>query len=238
MSGEAARTLNGRGVLSPVQALARTKDDLDLQDLIARARVGNLPLTRPLRDNEPKKLNDVHLNMIYMRAAGIPQKRIAEILDYQDPQVSIVLNHPFSRIILNRMQALAATQAVDINAKLDALAPHAVEAIEDVITDRTANAKTRKDTAFELLRMTGYGKKEEKTVRHEFVVPAQHAGLLSESIRESREIEDAVVVDVGGPGSDPLGSSDLAPDDGERPPLDDFQAPTIHSFGEDDDEDE
>lgn len=214
----AARALSEFGVPEPSDAVALVAADEKLQDLILRAREGSLPLSRPLDTWEPKKLNEAHIQMIYLASCGIPQNRIAEIMDYDESRVSVALGHPYSRLIAARISALAAVTVTDINARIKRMAPQALDAIEDILTDKTAPAKVKKETAFDLLAIGGYGEHKQLDVNHRISIASDKADLLTKAIHESSQLPEAQVLYIGPsrgePGSGDLRhSADLAPAD-------------------------
>jgi hypothetical protein len=214
----AARALSEYGVQEPSDAVALAAADEKLQDLILRAREGSLPLSRPLETWEPRKLNEAHIQMIYLASCGVPQNRIAEITDYDESRVSVALNHPYSRLIAARISALAAVTVTDINARIKRMAPAALETIEDVLTDKTATAKVRAQTAFDLLAIGGYGENRQVDVNHKISVASDKADLLTRAIQESAQLPESQVLYIGPvrgePGSGDLRhSADLAPAD-------------------------
>jgi predicted XRE-type DNA-binding protein len=176
----------------------------ELQGLFHRAMQGTLPRIRTLKEWEPDKLNARHIQMIMMRAGGMPQNAIAEILDVTEGNVSVVLNHPDSQFLLTKVLSYAAESVTDIPARVKA---HAGEALDVALhwmrhgSDRVASGN-----AFKILAMAGYGEEQKTTIRHEVTMPKEQASLLTQALSESRDITPLVRV-VNGPGDAPSGTA-------------------------------
>lgn len=199
----------------------------DVEELFEIAMAGLLPRNRSLKPWEPAKLNPRHLQIIMLKATGLKNKVIAKMLDIKEPNVSVVVNHPDSQLILAKMLASASQNVTDVQAKLEAAAPAITERLVGIALNSKSEAIAAK-VGFGLIDRAGYGAKQkvEAEVKHSFSVPADHAALLSDAIREASNIQDAeyVIVNEGVPPGGPAsGRSESGPrhsldsDTGEPP---------------------
>lgn len=170
-----------------------------VQNLMRRARLGTLPLDRPLEYYEPRKLNSKHMSCIMLKAVGYKQNRIAELVDYDQGTVSKALNHPYAIRILATIHAESAKDAADIQKRLKKRAPSMVGVIEDVVFDEKTKPATRASNAFKWLELAGYGAAQKHEHKHEgqITVSDEKADQLREAIAESRQIEEADYVVLG-----------------------------------------
>lgn len=190
----------------------------ELEPFIAKLKAGAYPLSRQLKPNEPQKLNDRHLTAIFLRASGLKQSRVAQITGYTDSALSVILNHPYAQALLTRLAAHMASSVIDMEARVKAAAPEALDTVLEVMRDTNERGSVRSKNAFELLKLAGVGAKQESKVVHEFQVPKEQASLLTEAIRESRNIVDAEYVEiVQGDGSDVSASDSPAGEVGRLP---------------------
>lgn len=169
-----------------------------LEELFAEARRGALPRSRPLRSWEPQTLDDTHLQMIFLKATGVPQGEIARQFDYTESRVSIILNHPDAWTILDRLASMGGSSTGDlIEQRLRRLSEPAVSAIELALDARTLPVPAilaRAKLGFEVLSRNGYGRVVEHKHNHQVTVGGAAARLLAEAMRESREIPEASYV--------------------------------------------
>lgn len=170
----------------------------DIEESFQMAMAGLLPRSRELKPWEPEKLNPRHLQILMLKATGLKNRVIARLLNIQEGNVSIVVNHPDSQLILAKMLASASKQVIDVEAKIQAAAP----AITERLIGIAVNSKSEQVAAkvgFGLLDRAGYGAKQkiEAEHKHSLNVSPEHAHLLSAAIKEATEIEDAdyVIVD-------------------------------------------
>lgn len=162
----------------------------EIEAVIRKAREGSLPLPRPLKDWEPNRLNDRHFMMIFLRAATVPHNRIAEITQCDESRVSVVLNHPWSQMILTKMMSHAAAQVIDMDARLKATAPEMHDIALQVARDPTEKGSVRARTALNLLEKAGYSTVQKVQASHEFKLPTKQAERMIEALEESRDISD------------------------------------------------
>jgi predicted transcriptional regulator len=200
---------NGYGhkaVLPP--ASEGTAQRESIEDLFDAAMAGFLPRSRELKPWEPDKLNPRHLQIINLKAAGVSNTKIAEMLGIGETNVSIIVNHPDSKYLLARIVAYAAENVTDIRARIEASAALAHEKLMEVLTTSTKEDSIIK-VGFGLLDRAGYGavQKSESKVVNEIHMAKEEASLISQAIRESSSIEEAEYVILpeeqppGSPGS-------------------------------------
>lgn len=197
----------------------------EIERLFSMARNGEIPRGRELKPWEPASLSERHLAMVMARAGGSRQCDIALAFGATDSNVSVVLNHPDAVFILDRLQALAAIEPGDIQKRLDRLEEKAVSAMEDFFEAPVSQVGVveRAKMGFALLRQNGRGnpKKVEHDHKHRLQMPAEQVSLLSAALRESRQIEDATVLEIS---SSPLqqvspgGEHSLLPPGAAAPP--------------------
>jgi hypothetical protein len=177
---------------------------LAMEELFARCMSGLLPRSRPLKSWEPDTLDERHIQAILLRASGLQQKAIAAITGWDEPWVSVILNHPDAQYILTRLLSYAADNVIDLTARIKATAPEAFDTVVTVM--RTSNdEKVRTANAFEILKMAGYGSRPAAPAANTTVqqggvtvnvgqmnvatsVPTKGLGLLAAAISEAQGI--------------------------------------------------
>lgn len=163
--------------------------DTRMEPFFEAALAGTLPRLRRLRYWEPDTLNAQHLQIIMMKACGFSQTRIARLLGVTDGYISITVNHPDAQYLLAKMLSYAADKVIDIDARMDAMLPEALDILADVMRDDKTAAALRTKVAFGMLDRRGYGVIERKTVVSTTVnVAPEQAGLLTAAIGEAREL--------------------------------------------------
>lgn len=180
-----------------------------LDSLFARAMAGLIPRPRQLKAWEPELLDERHLHAILLRAGGMQQGQIAKMLNWSESWTSVVLNHPDAQYVLTRIVSFAADNVIDMETRIKAHAPEALDTIVEVMRE-SKDEKVRSTNAFELLKMAGYGSKkpEAPTINAQNVqinqgVPEKALTNLADAIRESRQIQEVIY-------SMPAGSGPLA----------------------------
>jgi transcriptional regulator len=182
-----------------------------IEELFDAALAGFLPRSRELKPWEPDKLNPRHLQIINLRAAGVSNRKISEMLNIGEANVSVVTNHPDAQYILARIIAYAAENVADVEARIRATAPLAHERLVDILTTSKKEESVIK-VAFGILDRAGYGAVQKAEVKqtHEVVVAKTEATLISQAIRESQQIQEAdyVFVSEDSPPGSPTRGSD------------------------------
>lgn len=169
----------------------------ELQGLFQRAMTGTLPRIRELKEWEPDKLNARHIQMVMMRACGMRNNDIAEILGVGEANVSVVLGHPDAQFLVTKILSYAAESVTDIPTRIKA---HAGEALDVALHwMRNGSDRVASNNAFRLLEMAGYGAETKSKVTHEVTLPKEQAGQLTRALAESREIHSSYRV-IPGPG--------------------------------------
>lgn len=170
-----------------------------LDSLFARAMGGLLPRERQLKSYEPDTLDERHLHAVLLRAGGMPQNKIAAFMGWEESWTSVVLNHPDAKYVLTRIISFAADNVIDMEARIKAHAPEALDTVVEVMRS-SQDEKLRSNNAFELLRMAGYGstkKADGPTINAQNVqinqgVPPKAIDNLADAIRESRQIAEVI----------------------------------------------
>jgi hypothetical protein len=202
----------GHAATTPPQSQGVAQRD-DIEDLFDAALAGFLPRSRELKPWEPDKLNARHLQIINMKAAGISNTKIAEILGVGEGNVSIVVNHPDSQYLLARIIAYAAENVADIRVRLEASAALAHEKLNEILLTSKKEESVIK-VGFGFLDRAGYGavQKTESKITNEIHMAKEDASLIHQAIRESSSIEEANYVML--PASKPPGSPGSIGSDG------------------------
>lgn len=163
-----------------------------LDHLFQQAMNNQLPRSRALKSWEPDKLDERHLHAILLRAGGMPQKDIAKMMGWEDSWTSIVLNHPDAQYVLTRIISYASDNVIDIQARIQAVAPEALDTVVEVMRT-TQDEKLRSQNAFEILKMAGYGAKPVSAptvqVNNFNQVPSPILENLTKALSESKEIQ-------------------------------------------------
>jgi hypothetical protein len=175
-----------------------TRQRESIEELFDAALAGFLPRSRDLKAWEPDKLNPRHLQVINLKAAGVSNKKIAEMLAISEPNVSVIVNHPDSQYILARIIAYAAENVVDVEARIRATAPLAHEKLVEILTTSPKQELVAK-VAFGFLDRAGYGAVQKAEIKQtvSISVPKEEANLIRDAIREASQIQDADYVILG-----------------------------------------
>ena len=165
---------------------------LELGELIQKAISGQLRPHRPLLPHQPDKLNAEHIQMIMMKAAGIPQGQIASVMQYTEAWVSTVLGHPVAKQVLAQVLAFAAQEIVDIPKRIKGMAPRMLDVIEEVTFDPKSKPELRSSNAFKMLEAAGYGAEQQHNHKHqhEVSIPKEQMGSFLAAMKESQQGKD------------------------------------------------
>lgn len=175
-----------------------------VEELIQRAMAGAIPRLRELKSWEPDKLNPIHMQIIMLRSTGMKQRRIAEYLGIVESRVSVVLRSPDAQYVLNKLISYAADNVSDMQTRIAAYAPEALDVAVEVM--RTSqNAGLRAKTAFEILGLAGYSKTQKVQVSGGVAVAHGSINLLASALRESGLIEEIEYAPASGNGLAPGG---------------------------------
>lgn len=177
-----------------------------IETLVAQALAGRLQRDRPLHEWEPDKLNPRHISVIMMRAVGYKQKRIAELLAYEQSTVSIILNHPDSRRILSAILTESAKKAANISATVQKHAPQMLDIVREVAEDREEKSHVRLKAAFKWLDMYNADRDRAGEGDSEVNLTEESANRLSQALEEASQARDVSYVMLGGGGSSSSGS--------------------------------
>ena len=192
----------------------------NVEVLLEAAVEGRLPRSRSLKPWEPAKLNPRTLQIVLLRATGLKQRMIAEMMDLDEGHVSVIVNHPDSQYLLTRLIGYAADEVVDIRTRIEAYTGEALDTVVEVMRN-TDDDKLRSANAFGILdRHYASAPKGGAAGSGDSVqMPAETMNLLVEALKETREIQDAqyVVVDAQ-EGADSSASMVPGPSSAGSPP--------------------
>lgn len=184
-----------------------------LELLFDLALKGELPRTRPLKPWEVEKLSPQHLDLIMGKACGVPQRTLAAYHGYTESHISQILNHPDARYLISRIMAFRTEGIADIQKRMEALVPIALDTLTDIMLDGKEDNKVK--IAFGILDRKGYGIKQESKVTHEFQIPQNQALNLTSALREAREIPSLEYADYTLVTEEQSGSSSDGSDGGQ-----------------------
>lgn len=160
-----------------------------LPALIKAAMEGNMPLTRPLKQWEPEKLNPMHVQMIFDRAMGMKPGEIAQKFDMDPNRVSVILNHPFAERILGAVMATLAERVTDPIERMRGFAHEMIDTKLELLRDKAAPKGLRNAIASDWLDRIGYGPKKqvEITTPQSPSVPTTAISRLADALAEARK---------------------------------------------------
>lgn len=211
-----------------------------LDSLFARAMSGLLPRQRALKSWEPDVLDERHLQALLMRAGGMTQAQIAKMFNWTESWTSVVMNHPDAQYVLTRLISFAADNVVDLETRIKAYAPEALDTAVEIMRSSQDEGQRSKN-AFEILKMAGYGSKKPEesgakpagttvNIGQVNVVPAAHVTNLADAIRESRQIKEvtyvlppAAMAPASDSGDSPASPGSSGNQDADEPPASDSQ---------------
>ena len=205
----------------PAEGLAAAQRAPGVQQAIAKALAGTLSRNRSLKYWEPKQLNEMHIQMILMRAAGFRQNEIARQLGVTDANVSVGLNHPDAQVVLATIIAHAADHVLDVRTRIKA---HAGEMF-DIITDLARNSpdeNVKARCAFGILDRAGYGEVKKVEASHDIRISDSAAERLERAISLTALVQDGsyevYTVQPADGGSAALSKPSDSPSDVAEPP--------------------
>lgn len=188
--------------VSPVQAvqdieelpeLPKADDEraLRLEQLMTQAMTGELNRARSLKYWENLRLKPKHMQILLMAAAGYTNNMIANKMELTPARVSVILNHPDAQTLLSALVSYSAENLLDVKARIQAHAGEALDIALNVMRN-SGDMKVQKDTAFELLKMAGYGAIERKQVdvNASLKMDKKDSSKLISALEESSEIFD------------------------------------------------
>lgn len=171
-----------------------------IEELFEKAQAGTLERSRPLKPWEPERLSETALQIVLLRAAGMRQRRIAEMLNEQqgtnlsDSSVSQICNHPDAQLLLTKLVSYAADEVVDIQTKIKAYAGEGIDEaarIMRITNDQRLAAKI----AFEFLDRAGYNTVQKTESKITVMAPKKGVENLAAALRETQiEVEGSYVV--------------------------------------------
>lgn len=126
------------------------------------------------------QLRPWHRSMARMMVAGGKRPgELAILFGITPTQISVITNSPLFLAELNRMEAMAEYEAVDMRTELEIRQGLALETIDEHLVNKEAKIEGRVNTALQILDRTGYGKKEQ---------PQRHLHLHAH--KEVKEMSD------------------------------------------------
>jgi len=134
---------------------------------------------------------EVHHEVVRLALIGMRQVDIAEHLGVSPVMVSYTLRSPIVREQLKNMSSARDIDAIDISAEIRALAPKAVEVLEELMDNDLPNIKLK--AAQDVLDRAGFA--AVKTIKTENV----HAHFTADEIMEikGRARDIGLLVDIG-----------------------------------------
>lgn len=145
-----------------------------------------------LRAYHPNEISQRHKLVWMLHATGKRNKEIAELLNYTEARVSVIVNDPRREQFLPEFSSAVAEQIQDVRQKLRLHAPEAVDEVVDEMRHST-DANVRQRAAFGILDRAGYGKIDKRVVAHTEVTE-EAARELTAGIRDLEEL-DAIEAD-------------------------------------------
>lgn len=160
----------------------------ELNVLLTKAMSGQIPRDRDLKDEEPDVLSPAHIQIILLKAGGMKQRAIAELLDYTEGRVSTIVNHPDAQYLIHKILGYAADSAVDVPTRLRAGSAEMLGIVADVARG-AEKEETKLKAAFGWLDRAGHGKIETQKHEHSMSVSEKGASRLAGAIKEAMEVE-------------------------------------------------
>lgn len=139
------------------------------------------------KDWEPEVFGQRHKLAVLMHASGMRNKEVAEALGYTQSRVSVILNDPRARAVLETHAQELADSLQDVRLRLKYYANEALDEIIDEVR-HAEDARVRQRAAFGILDRAGYSKIEKKFVASA-QVDADAARVMADALHESKEEE-------------------------------------------------
>lgn len=157
--------------------------------LVEAAMRGIMPLTRPLKQWEPEKLNPVHIQMIMDRAMGMKCGEIAQKFDLDPNRVSVILNHPFAERILTAILSTLSDRITDPVERMRGYAHEMIEVKLGMVRDKATPKALKNAIASDFLDRAGFGARRqlEITTPQAPSVPQEAFGRLAAALEEARK---------------------------------------------------
>lgn len=157
------------------------------------------------RRYQPKKLNERHHNILRLHLLGYSNKQIAERLGCTPASVSIAVNSNLGRLQAGLMRAEVDNGAIEAAKRIRALAPKAIDVIEETMSDEEVPYAVRLRAAQDALDRAGFGAVKRVDTR------SMSVSLSSDDLEElkasalARARENGLVVD------EPASTIDITP---------------------------
>lgn len=134
---------------------------------------------------EPEVFSQRHKLAVLMQAAGLKNWEIAEELGFSESRVSVILNDPRARAVLEQYSREVVDSLTDVRLRLKY---YANEALTEVVEEmrHSDDPRVRQRAAFGILDRAGYSKIEKRFVATAQVDP-DAARLMADALHESRD---------------------------------------------------
>jgi len=143
------------------------------------------------------QLRPWHRSMARMMVAGGKRPgELAVLFGITPTQISVITNSPLFLAELNRMEAQAEYEAVDMRTELEIRQGIARETVDEHLTNKEHDIKGRVNTALEILDRTGYGKKAVPQKHVHFHAHKEVKDMSDEELRSG--ITELLEVEVEG----------------------------------------
>lgn len=140
-------------------------------------------LSKDLKPWHADKFNHRHRVVCIMKASGLKNNEIAEMMGYDQSTVSIILNDPRAEAYLEEAATTVVDSMADVGIRLKAYAHEALTEVVDLMRNSTKD-DTRQRSAFSILDRAGYGRIE-KSVRIQAEITEKAARVLMGAAEEA-----------------------------------------------------
>ena len=143
----------------------------------------------------PKKLGDIHRQMIAMRVSGMRNKEIAELLGYTQSRVSIILSDPRAKELAAKLGGEVIREfQKDVGESIKSYTAEALESIVHLMRHAESES-VRFGASRDIMDRGGFKPKETVTLAH-VAIESEDARRILDAIQEAREpIEELVMVE-------------------------------------------